>query len=183
MLPSGNDAAVALAEAVGLLLIFEELNEITRIQDTKYIDIKCRIPYNSEELMRQFIREMNKLAIYYGLERTNFASVNGLVNNKNVSTAKDLAKLSKFAMDDQYFKNIVKTQSYSCTVQDKDFKARVINWQNTNKLLEEGFEGIKTGITDAAGPCLASSFRIKKADNKNEEVHLIVILLNCKSMD
>ena len=29
-------------------------------------------------------------------------------------------------------------------------------WFNTNKLLESGFIGIKTGHTDAAGPCLAS---------------------------
>ena len=30
-------------------------------------------------------------------------------------------------------------------------------WTNTNRLLSEGFDGIKTGITDTAGPCLAFS--------------------------
>ena len=32
---------------------------------------------------------------------------------------------------------------------------------NTNKLLAKGWGGIKTGITDAAGPCLASSVKFK----------------------
>ena len=32
-----------------------------------------------------------------------------------------------------------------------------MEWTNTNKMLNKGWEGIKTGITDAAGPCLASS--------------------------
>lgn len=45
---------------------------------------------------------------------------------------------------------------------------------NTNKLLEYGFTGIKTGITDAAGPCLASEFKTKK--NK-----YIIVILNSSS--
>jgi D-alanyl-D-alanine carboxypeptidase len=44
---------------------------------------------------------------------------------------------------------------------------------NTNKLLgEEGFFGIKTGTTVAAGPCLASWFR-------KDEKNLIVVVLKC----
>ncbi len=31
-------------------------------------------------------------------------------------------------------------------------------WENTNKLLSEGWSGIKTGITPNAGPCLAASY-------------------------
>ena len=50
-------------------------------------------------------------------------------------------------------------------------------WINTNKLLgEEGFYGIKTGITSIAGPCLASWY---KKDGKN----IIIILLNCATVD
>lgn len=30
-------------------------------------------------------------------------------------------------------------------------------WENTNKMLGEGWSGIKTGITPNAGPCLAAS--------------------------
>jgi len=35
-----------------------------------------------------------------------------------------------------------------------------ITWKNTNKLLKRnGFLGLKTGITCAAGPCLATWFK------------------------
>ena len=50
-------------------------------------------------------------------------------------------------------------------------------WINSNKLLElPGFGGVKTGITEAAGPCLASCYE------KNGHC-FIVILLQCKSME
>lgn len=44
--------------------------------------------------------------------------------------------------------------------------------ENTNKLLEDGFEGIKTGITETAGPCLAACYK-----------DLVVVVLNSKSMN
>jgi D-alanyl-D-alanine carboxypeptidase len=31
-----------------------------------------------------------------------------------------------------------------------------------------GFEGVKTGITDAAGPCLAASYIDKRTNNLSE---------------
>lgn len=52
-----------------------------------------------------------------------------------------------------------------------------ITWKNTNKLLKRnGFLGLKTGITCAAGPCLATWF-------KQEKVNLVVILLSSRSLE
>ena len=45
-------------------------------------------------------------------------------------------------------------------------------WENTNKLLDDGFEGIKTGITETAGPCLAAYYK-----------DLVIVVLNSKSMN
>ena len=42
MLPSGNDAALALAEAVGLLLIYEEKLELEKIKEIKIINYETR---------------------------------------------------------------------------------------------------------------------------------------------
>lgn len=39
-----------------------------------------------------------------------------------------------------------------------------------------GYNGVKTGITPAAGPCLATSYQVK-------DTHLIIILLDSKTMD
>jgi len=46
-------------------------------------------------------------------------------------------------------------------------------------MLEEGWSGIKTGITPNAGPCLSASFA-KTINNK--EYEFLVILLNSESM-
>jgi D-alanyl-D-alanine carboxypeptidase len=51
------------------------------------------------------------------------------------------------------------------------------NWVNTNRLLGiAGFTGVKTGITEAAGACLATSF--EKDGN-----FIIVVILQSKTMD
>jgi D-alanyl-D-alanine carboxypeptidase len=55
-------------------------------------------------------------------------------------------------------------------VENKAFK-----WKNSNILLKKGFNGIKTGVTPAAGPCMATSFC-------KEGIHLIVIVLDCKNV-
>ena len=50
-------------------------------------------------------------------------------------------------------------------------------WVNTNRLLGiDGFNGVKTGITEAAGPCLSCCF--EKDGN-----FIIAVILQCKSMD
>ncbi len=36
---------------------------------------------------------------------------------------------------------------------------RVLKWENTNLMLSHpGYTGLKTGITEAAGPCLSASY-------------------------
>ena len=53
----------------------------------------------------------------------------------------------------------MKTREYECYGKTKEGKKRKYKWENTNKLLGvEGFNGVKTGITDAAGPCLTASY-------------------------
>lgn len=40
----------------------------------------------------------------------------------------------------------------------KDESTQPMIWVNTNKLLDKGYNGVKTGVTDNAGPCLSSSY-------------------------
>jgi len=57
------------------------------------------------------------------------------------------------------------------------FHNRYFKWYNTNNMLNySGYNGLKTGITDAAGPCLSASYQ--KGD-----FHIVIILLNSKSME
>lgn len=44
--------------------------------------------------------------------------------------------------------------------------------ENTNKLLKKGFKGVKTGITDSAGPCLAVAYK-----------DVVCVILKCRTME
>ena len=46
-------------------------------------------------------------------------------------------------------------------------------WVNTNKLLLKGFCGVKTGVTEAAGPCLASCYIDKN-------IRVVIVILGCR---
>ena len=59
---------------------------------------------------------MNKVSGEIGLERTNFASVHGLANWKNISTARDMAILGAEVMN-----------TASDIVGCKSYKANIIN--------------------------------------------------------
>ncbi len=52
-------------------------------------------------------------------------------------------------------------------------------WLNSNKLLGlEGFKGVKTGITNTAGPCLCILYENSKYKHK-----LITVVLGCQNID
>jgi D-alanyl-D-alanine carboxypeptidase (penicillin-binding protein 5/6) len=107
-----------------------------------------------------FIRQMNKKARQLELNNTSFANPHGLQNALNYSTAKDMLSLSIYCSSYQRFMEIVSTEIYTGSFQRnlEDEKDRVdMTWRNTNKLLTEGWEGIKTGHTNNAGACLSSS--------------------------
>lgn len=58
-----------------------------------------------------------------------------------------------------------------------EFIHRKVTWENTNFLLSHpGYNGLKTGITEAAGPCLSASYQ-------KDGHFLIIVLLKCKSME
>lgn len=155
MLPSGNDAAWALAEHFGEIL---SANYASTLKKSKI-----------------FMIEMNKYARALGLYTTFFANPHGLVYNKNVSCARDICKLSCIVMKNVNFRRIVNTKSFCGEVFDENGAVRKVSWDNTNKLLWKGFDGIKTGVTDNAGPCLTVGFRGR--------VSIIITLLNSKSME
>ena len=73
-------------------------------------------------------------------------------------------------------REVVIQRQYSCTGKDLQDEPREWTWTNTNKLLGKGFNGVKTGVTPAAGPCLATSF-------EKDSMHLVVVVLDTKSLD
>ena len=79
-------------------------------------------------------------------------------------------------MQEPLLREIVIKQQHECTAKDAYDEDKIFHWTNTNKLLGKGFNGIKTGVTPTAGPCLAASF-------EKDSLHLVVVVLQTKTMD
>jgi len=132
MLPSGNDAAVALAEHVGRRL-------------------------GPGEPFVAFVAAMNSRAAALGLTKTTYANPHGKTAAGAGSTARDTAALVCAAMQSKPFREIVATREYIATLANAAGYRREVIWRNTNRLLSvEGYHGVKTGTTHAAGCCLAA---------------------------
>lgn len=131
MLPSGCDAAYALADKFG--------SGKTRAARVK-----------------SFIGKMNSTAKTLGLKNTHFDSFDGIGNGSNYSTPRDLTKLASSAMKYSTFRTVVKTKSTKQKVTTKSGGYRYMSWTNTNKLLGSysGTIGVKTGSGPAAKYCL-----------------------------
>lgn len=97
-----------------------------------------------------FAELMNDKAHRLGLDDSHFVNPHGLDNPNHYATARDLAVLSAYAMENPIFAKTVSTKSVSVG-------KRVL--QNHNKLLwqVEGADGVKTGFTKKAGRILVSS--------------------------
>ena len=97
-----------------------------------------------------FAELMNDKARNLGLSGTHFENPNGLDSPGHYSTARDLAVLAAYAMENPIFAKTVSTKS---------LKLGNRYLTNHNKLLwrVEGADGVKTGFTKAAGRILVSS--------------------------
>ena len=97
-----------------------------------------------------FAALMNDKARVLGLTGTHVENPNGLDCPGHYSTAKDLAKLAAYAMENPIFYK---------TVSAKNIKIGERYLTNHNKLLwrVDGADGVKTGFTKAAGRILVSS--------------------------
>jgi D-alanyl-D-alanine carboxypeptidase len=99
----------------------------------------------------RFAALMTLRAQELGMQNTHFANANGLPDSRNLSTARDIAILSRAAMRDypQYYHYFSQT-SFT-------FRGRYI--PNHNHLLTgvPGVDGLKTGFTNASGFNIAIS--------------------------
>ena len=97
-----------------------------------------------------FTELMNDKAHRLGMTQSHFTNPNGLDSPGNYSTARDMAILTAYAMQNPIFAQTVSTKTI--TIGERCLR-------NHNKLLWqlEGANGVKTGYTKAAGRILISS--------------------------
>jgi len=103
-----------------------------------------------------FIRSMNAEAQRLGLHDTHFSTPSGVRDADNYSSAWDLAALTRVAMRNERFRQIVKTRVKHVSWNAPTY-AKI--YVNNNRLLASypGANGVKTGYTHKAGPCLVAS--------------------------
>ncbi|MFH8680510.1 D-alanyl-D-alanine carboxypeptidase family protein [Streptomyces lydicus] len=128
LIPSGDDAAMALADNFGSGATVD-----ARIAD--------------------FVNQMNVEARQLSLTGTQFDSFDGISHGNNHSTARDLAKLGQRAMLQPVFADVVKKTQFKTEAPAANGHTRYYTWNTTNKLLStyDGALGIKTGSGPEAG--------------------------------
>jgi len=157
LLPSGNDAAVALAEHFG-----------------PRFDPPPRKRGETDPVAR-FVAEMNRAASKLKLSESRYMNPNGLPEKGHVSSARDLVRLTWSAAQLPLFCEYVACRRHEARVSGRDGAQRTIVWKTTNRLLAiAGYTGVKTGYTKAAGSCLVSTGE-RNGDS------LIVIVLGAPS--
>ena len=126
-----------------------------------------------------FTYYMNQAAMALGCTNTHFVNANGLTDANHLSTARDLAKITRVAMQDPTFRQIAGAVSYTLP-KDNIYRSRAIQTgvRFINPAEKEGgtyYEygtGVKTGTTEAAGRCFVGSA-------SKDGVTLISVVLGC----
>jgi D-alanyl-D-alanine carboxypeptidase (penicillin-binding protein 5/6) len=133
-----------------------------------------------------FVAQMNALAKQLRMERTRFVNPHGMdykVKPLPYSTAEDMARLTRYAMNKPSFRFYVSQKQRKISINRAGHQLNYV-LRNTNELLGKmGIDGVKTGTSARSGQCL-----ILYADRESEVVrnghmetvyprHLMVVLL------
>lgn len=140
LLPSGSDAARALARHVGAGLPGGD-------------------PDDADASRAAFVRAMNDLAAERGLVNTRFANPTGDDDPNQRTTARELATLAAALLENETLAEIVDTPKRDVLTDGPD--PRPLLAVNRNELLleDEAVLGVKTGSTPDAGTCLVAARR------------------------
>lgn len=116
--------------------------------------------------IQTFAEKMNEKAALLGAEQSRFVNPHGLPAEGHYTTARDLALIAAYAMENETFREIVSTKYYAER-----------GWANKNKMLRQydGATGIKTGFTVSAGRCLVTSA-------ERNGMRLVCVTLNSPQM-
>lgn len=152
LMVSGNDAAYAIGEHIGEIL----LNNLSA---------------SSQEKVDRFVQEMNKEAALLYMTNTHYADPAGLSDEKGYSTASDLAKLASLLIDKPLVKTIITTPLATVYSQNNAIRHDLINSNRlVNGMNYQGILGVKTGYTPTAGHCLVA------AASRGGATYIVVVL-------
>lgn len=119
-----------------------------------------------------FVAMMNEKAKQLGMNNTNFLDCSGLTDEGHYSTAHDIAIMSR-----ELIRKHPLIIEYT-TIKRDTFRNGTFGLDNTNHLIGKyrGMTGLKTGVTDASGYCLA-------ATASRDDLELISVILGSDSLN
>ncbi|MBU9711404.1 D-alanyl-D-alanine carboxypeptidase family protein [Evansella tamaricis] len=141
MVSSGNDAAIAIAE---------------------HID-------GSVEAFAERMNDFVETRI--GVQRSNFKNPHGLFEEEHMTTASDMAKISAYAMKNDFFRELVSTEYYDWV--GEGWETRIYNHHPLTRHYED-IIGIKNGFVQRSGTTLSTAA-------KRGETELITVTLKAPS--
>lgn len=159
LVPSGNDAGVAIANSLGAQMAGE-----------------------GQDPQAAFVDAMNAKAAELGCANSVFDNPHGLDFDQwagdACSTARDVATMVTHAMQNETFRAIVGGGSTVINVTGADGLVRSVSLESTDELMGsyEGLCGVKTGTTDQAGYCFAGAC-------SREQAELYTVVLGAPSSD
>ena len=130
MLPAGNDAAMVLADSIGE----GELSAFVKLMNDKAAELECN--------------------------NTNFTNPFGVYSADHYTTARDLYKMTKYAMGLPLFSKICDTTTYYVN-EDDDYPFITTNWLIDGSRGGDYYyvyaTGVKNGSSQEAGRCLVAT--------------------------
>lgn len=142
LLPSGNDAALVLAAAVGRHLLDNP-------------------KATADVAVAEFVAEMNRAADALDFRNSHFENPDGYHAPNHYACPEDLARIAVLALDEPVIARCMELQKDRVTF----VSGQTHIWENTNRLInpESSYYcpdavGMKTGYTASAGYCLMAAF-------------------------
>ena len=135
LLPSGGDAALALARAGGL-----------------------KLDPASADPVGRFVSEMNAFAQSHGMTHSHFSNPVGMDDPvNNYASARDLVRATEVVLGDRLLPRIVASESATLVAGGPN--ARSWEVHSSNQLIgRDDVFGVKTGTEEVAGQCLIAGF-------------------------
>lgn len=131
----------------------------------------------------EFVELMNDKAKELGMENTNFSNTHGEHDDRTYTTVRDMAKLSRYAMQNDDFREIVNTDQYEIQPTEKYKEVRKL--VNTNYMVSrvrradyyyDKAIGVKAGYTREAGSCLVEAA-------KSKDMELLALTFGSETVD
>lgn len=144
ILPSGNDAAYAIAAAAARA---ESGNA----------------GMGAEAAIAHFVELMNETAQAMGMTGSHFCNPDGYTDDNHYTCGQDLVTIARLALENETIRSCMGIQTDDVTY----VSGEMMTWNNTNALIRQDSPyycadavGMKTGFTSQAGNCLLSAFEV-----------------------